>query len=105
MRAGTETRAVAPLCAAETVSAENQEATDTTARAVAEVSCAYGKLRALLWCPGSVLESALCSWAVMVKAAQSSGLPQRFSHRCVHEGSAKPWEVPGATGLFLPRVF
>lgn len=97
--------AAAPLCAAVTVSAlENHGATHTRSKAVAEVSCA-GRLRAFLWCLGSVVESALCSWILMVKAGQSPGLLQRFSSRCVHEGSAKSWEMQGAIGLLLPRVF
>lgn len=74
-------------------------AADTRAKAVAELSCAF------LCCLGSVVESALCSWIPMVKAGQRAALLKSFSNRCVHEGSAKPWEMPGATGLLLPRIF
>lgn len=43
MRAGTKTRAAAPLCAAETASAlESHGATDTKPKAVAEVSVLVG---------------------------------------------------------------
>lgn len=80
--------AAAPHYTAETVSAlKNHGAIDTRSKAMAETRCT-DRLRALLHCLWSALESVFCSWVLVDKVGQNLGLLQRSSHRCVFMSAA-----------------
>lgn len=98
--------AAAPHYTAVTVSAlKNHGPVDTGSKAMADIRCT-GRLRALLQCLWSALESIFSSWVLVDKVGQTLGLLQRSSHRCVFMSAAPNYgKCQEALVSFYPEDF